>query len=158
MNQPFLVRGHAGLECGPLAVGDGFARFTDRGVLKEIVFKSGIRGSKGHGRRAVAVVDHVVCGKQETGAVPRPPLVVAVNGSDTHVHRGSVGKGKGSGEVVGTGGSRRGKGGPKGREMPRLVCFRAPILVIAQLNFHVCSGVEVVGERWCGHGLKEEIR
>ena len=90
VNQPLLVGGHAGFERRAFAVLDGFARLANRGVLQEILFQPGIGWSEGHRGRSVAVVNHVVGWKEETRAVPRPPLVVGVDGSHTHEHRGSV--------------------------------------------------------------------
>ena len=42
--------------------------------------------------------------------------------------------------------------------MPGLIGFGAPIIIIAQLNLNVRSGVQIVGERWGSDGFEEEIR
>ena len=103
VNEAFFVRRHAGFQTRTVAVGDGLARLTDGGILQEILLQSGVGGTKRHRGRSVAVVNHVVGWKKETGAVPRTPLVVGVDGPNAHVHRGSVLQSKGGGKVVSAG-------------------------------------------------------
>ena len=67
MNQALLVGGHAGFDQGVNAVIVGLPRFVDEGVLEEVLLKAGVGGGKGHRRRAVAVVDDVEVGQEETG-------------------------------------------------------------------------------------------
>ena len=101
VDQTLLVGGHAGFQCRPVPVGDGLAGFTDGGVLQEIEFQSSVGRTERYGGRAIAVVNDVEGGKQETGAVPRPPLIVAVNGTNTHVDGRPVFQSQGRREVVG---------------------------------------------------------
>ena len=67
MNQALLVGGHAGFNQGVNAVIVGLPRFVDERVLQEVLLKAGVGGSEGHRRRAVAVVDDVEVGQEETG-------------------------------------------------------------------------------------------
>ena len=67
MNQALLVGGHAGFNQCVNAVIVGLPRFVDERVLQEVLLKAGVGGSEGHRRRAVAVVDDVEVGQEETG-------------------------------------------------------------------------------------------
>ena len=118
MNQALLVRGHAGFKRGAIAVGDGFRRFTHRGILKEVGFQSRVHGCERHRGRPVAVVHHIKRGEEETRGVPSAPLVVAIDGTHSHVHRRSVGESQARGYVVCTGCPRGRERGPQGGEMP----------------------------------------
>ena len=120
VNQAFLARGHARL-CGQfVTVGDGLADFAHRGVLNEILLKPGVRWREGEAGRAVTVVHNIKGRQEETCLLPSTPLIVGINGSNTHVHGGAVGQRKRGWQGIGTRGPGGGERGPQGREVP---CF-----------------------------------
>ncbi len=67
MNQTFLAGGHAGFDQGISAIIVGLPGFVDEGVLQEILLQASVGGAERHGGRAVAVIDHVQVGQEETG-------------------------------------------------------------------------------------------
>ena len=141
VDESFLARRHAGFGGHVITVGDGFANFAHGGVLEKVLFESRVVRCDGQGGGAVTVVHDIEGGKEETRFFPVAPLVVGVNRTDTHVHGGSVGQGKGGGERIRTCGSRGAEGGPKGGKVPVVVTGGKPIGIVAELHFDVLTGV-----------------